>query len=83
MSAAAEFLLTLVGCSSAAAAMYAAALLGTDALLQARAARRRHRAELNRINDEAALAVQRIGDAFAVAQQLIRDEATTVRGSHQ
>lgn len=83
MSTGAGSLLTSVAYLAAAAAAYTAALLGTDALLQARAARRRHRAELRRINDEVALAMERIGGALLAAQQLIRDEATTVRGSHR
>lgn len=80
MSAAAEFLLTSVAYVAMATTAYAAALLGIDALLQAQAARRRHRAELLRINEEAALAVQRIGGAFLIARQLISDEAARSRG---
>ncbi|WAC90221.1 hypothetical protein [Mycobacterium sp. Aquia_213] len=83
MSTAAEFLLTWVAYLTVAAAVYAATLLGMDALLQARVAHHRHRAALIRINNEAALAVQRIGAAFLVARQLIGDDATESRGGHR
>lgn len=83
MTAAASFMLTWVAYLAMAAVGYAGALLGIDALLQAQAARRRHRAELIRISEEAALAVHRINGAFLVARQLIRDEAKVRPGSHR
>jgi hypothetical protein len=64
--------------------IYAALLLSVDALLTARqrrrTARRRHRAELDRIDQQAALAIHRLQTTFVVAQQLVRAEATTSRG---
>lgn len=62
-------------------AMYAALLFGLDALLELRDARQRHRAELTRINHEAAQSARRISSAFLVAQQLIRDEASNGHGT--
>lgn len=64
--------------------IYAALLLSVDALLTARqrrrAARRRHRAELDRIDHEVALAIHRLQTTFVVAQHLVRSEAATSRG---
>ncbi|SHT79821.1 Uncharacterised protein [Mycobacteroides abscessus subsp. abscessus] len=72
----AEFLLILASWIAA----YAALLFGLDALLMLRDARRRHRAEVARINEDAAQSVRRISGAFLVAQQLIREEAASGQG---
>lgn len=78
MNAIAEFLLTWLGCWAVSMAGYGALLLGLDVLLDTWDARRQHRAALQRIDDEAERSVQRIGTAFLIAQQLIREEA--IRG---
>jgi len=68
-------------------AAYAALLFGLDALLTTW--KRRHQArrqlcqELARIDREAEASVQRIGAAFVVAQQLLREQAAAGRGGRR
>lgn len=81
------FLLTWLLLWVVVTATYAAMMLGLDALLTAhrrrQQARRRHQAELDRLNRDTAAAVQRIGAAFVLAQQLIRDEAAASWAGHR
>jgi type VI protein secretion system component VasK len=66
---------------------YVLVLAGADALLGAwrrrRADRRRQRDAQRRIAAEQSATVQRIGIAFAAAQQLIRDNASAGRGDRR
>jgi hypothetical protein len=83
MNSAASDALTWIGYLFALTAIYAATLLGIDAVLTAQRARRRHRTELLRINSEASRAIQRISGAFLVARLQIRDEAAKRQGLQQ
>jgi hypothetical protein len=68
-------------------AAYIVLVVALDAVLAARKrrqhAQRRHRAELDRINRDTDVAVERIGAAFIVAQRLVRDEAAASRGDRR
>lgn len=64
-------------------AIYCTLVLAADALLAAWDRRRNARDRLRRLGDQADVSVQRIGAAFVVAQQLIRDEATAQRGDRR
>jgi hypothetical protein len=79
----AEFLLTWLRWWGLLVVAYGTVLFTIDALLSAwqrrQQGRRLRRAELDRINREARDTVQRIGSAFVLAQQLIRDEAAAER----
>jgi hypothetical protein len=78
-----DFLLTWLFWWGLLLVAYGTVLFTVDALLLAwqrrQEERRRRRSELDRINREAGDTVQRIGSAFVLAQQLIRDEAAAER----
>nr|WP_194946121.1 hypothetical protein [Mycolicibacterium malmesburyense]CRL76783.1 hypothetical protein CPGR_04089 [Mycolicibacterium malmesburyense] len=66
---------------------YALLLFGIDALLMAfrrrQQARHNLRQELARIDRQAEASVYRIGAAFLVAQQLVREQAAACRGGRR
>jgi hypothetical protein len=82
-----DFLLTWLFWWSLLSVAYGAVHFTVDALLSAwqrrRHARRQRRAEIERINREAADSVQRLGTAFAVAQHLMRAEVATRWGGQR
>jgi Flp pilus assembly protein TadB len=83
----ATFLLTWLCWWALLSVTYVGLLFAADALLTAwqrrQEAQRRHRAAIARIDRDTEVAVARLGAAFVVAQQLVREEAAANRSGRR